>query len=195
MFSLTVKLFRSTRPCVVGVLGAPKTCLMLCFSHISVIVLLLNSLLLSERSFEGKPNIQDKFSSVVATSLVSLLFRGNSHEYLLKWSITWVTQLCLELHSHGRLRKSMRSISTCSRSFPVVIGYVIAFLVWFSHFFVAGVAYKVKQTMLLLLEKFQTRRFLRVSLFYLFLYMLCPSELHTVHHESLSLVLHICYLR
>ena len=81
MFSLTVKLFRSTRPCVVGVLGVPKTCLMLCSSHSSVIVLLLNSLPLSERSFEGKPNIQDKFSSVVATSLVSLLFRGNSHEY------------------------------------------------------------------------------------------------------------------
>ena len=34
MFSLTVKLFRSTRPCVVGVLGAPKTCFMLCSSHI-----------------------------------------------------------------------------------------------------------------------------------------------------------------
>ena len=72
----------------------------------------------------------------------------------------------------------MRSISTCSRSFPVVIGYVIAFLVWFSHFFVAGVAYKVKQTMLLLLEKFQSRRFLCVSLFYLFLYVLWRSELH-----------------
>ena len=64
MFSLTVKLFRSTRPCVVGVLGAPKTCLMLCFSHISVIVLLLNSLPLSEWSFEGKPNIQNNFISL-----------------------------------------------------------------------------------------------------------------------------------
>ena len=47
-----------------------------------------------------------------------------------------------------------------------------------SHCFVAGVAYKVKQTMLLLLEKFQSRRFLCVSLFYLFLYVLWPSELH-----------------
>ena len=61
-----------------------------------------------------------------------------------------------------------------------------------SHFFVAGVAYKVKQTMLLLLQKFQSRGFLCVSRFYLFLYVLWPSELHTVHHESLSLVLHIC---
>lgn len=63
-----------------------------------------------------------------------------------------------------------------------------------SHFFVAGVAYKVKQTCYYFLRNSKVGGSY-VSLFYPFLYVLWPSELHTVHHESPSLVLHICYLR
>ena len=102
-----------------------------CFLHSSLIVLLLNSFPLSECSIDGKPNSQNKLASVTATSSVCFLFKANIHEYLLKWSTMWSAQLCLDWHSQGKLRKSMRSTCTCARNWFALIGFVIGFFQWF----------------------------------------------------------------
>ena len=75
-----IQLFLSTSPWVAGVRGAPWTCLILCFLHSSLIVLLLNSFPMSECSIDGKPIIQNKLVSATATASVCLFFRANSHE-------------------------------------------------------------------------------------------------------------------
>ena len=85
MFSLTVRLSLSTSPWVDGVRGAPWTCLILCFLHSSLIVLLLNSFPLSECRMDGKSNIQNRFVyRARATSSVCLFFKAITQEYLLK---------------------------------------------------------------------------------------------------------------
>lgn len=60
-----------------------------------------------------------------------------------------------------------------------------------SHFFVAGVAYKVKQTMLLLLEKFQSRRFLCVSVLSLPLCAMAEWASHSTPWISLFGTTHL----
>ena len=55
-------------PWVDGFLGAPNTCLILCFAQKSVIILLLNSMPLSECKVVGNLNIQHTDSRLLATS-------------------------------------------------------------------------------------------------------------------------------
>jgi len=55
-------------PWVDGFLGAPNTCLILCFALKSVIILLLNYLPLSECKVVGNLNIQHTDSRLLATS-------------------------------------------------------------------------------------------------------------------------------
>ena len=83
MFSLKVRLPRSARPCVVGVLGAPWTCDMEFDLQNSRILFAVNSFPLSLCKVFGNPNMKNTFCSACTTCSHALDISGMSQEYLL----------------------------------------------------------------------------------------------------------------
>ena len=130
MFSLKVRLPRSTSPCVVGVRGAPWTCDMEFYLQNCRILFPVNSFPLSLCMVFGNPNMKNTFCSACTTYSHVLDISGMSQEYLLQWSLMWSTQSWLGEHDQGRFLKSVKSISTCMRKPSAAIGLTTGFFTY-----------------------------------------------------------------